>query len=373
MANMLRWAASAAVFFLLIAVCPYNARAEAAEPANGDAAVGAMLAMNTGPISLKIAIYPAKAEADTVWLANKDRISGTIISMSDGKLTIKTDYAGELVIDWKKVAGIDSVKPLVLDLGDEGQIKGKVEEGKRGRVTVDGKEVELSRVTAINPEDKSKLKLSGGVHLSMANQHGNTSKNNYDLDGRVTGTWGDNRAILGYEGHHEDSQGEETANNDLAYLEYNRFIDQNWYGLGNLRVSHDRLADINFRSALGGGLGYQVWRDSKKNLSVEFGPNYVYTDYSDRDDPYDWFAARWALDFDYWLFGKFSKFFHRHEIFVQADDADNYFFTTRTGFSFPIKGGFTANLQYNYDWNNRPASDKEKEDSKLMLLFGYDW
>ena len=59
---------------------------------------------------------------------------------------------------------------------------------------------------------------------------------------------------------------------------------------------------------------------------------------------------------------------------MSLENADDWFIETRTGFRFPIYKGFTATLQYNYDWNNRPSSNSQtKEDTKLMFMLGYEF
>jgi hypothetical protein len=50
--------------------------------------------------------------ADSVTLRNGDHLSGTIVN-SDGKdLTLKTDYAGEIKINWSAMKEVSSEKPL---------------------------------------------------------------------------------------------------------------------------------------------------------------------------------------------------------------------------------------------------------------------
>src|SRR3984885_16381664 len=66
------------------------------------------------------------ARADTVILKNGDHLTGTIVK-SDGKvLTLKTDYAGDLNIDWTKVQELTTEKPLYIVTPDKQVVSGTV-------------------------------------------------------------------------------------------------------------------------------------------------------------------------------------------------------------------------------------------------------
>ena len=54
---------------------------------------------------------PATA-ADVVKLKNGDRISGEVTRMKDGDLKIRTQYAGEIVIQWSEVANLQMDEPV---------------------------------------------------------------------------------------------------------------------------------------------------------------------------------------------------------------------------------------------------------------------
>jgi putative salt-induced outer membrane protein len=75
---------------------------------------------------LLIVLFAAAGKADQVTLKNGDRLSGDIES-GDGKvLLLKTDYAGEITIQWDAVVGIESTENLNLTLKDGTKISGKI-------------------------------------------------------------------------------------------------------------------------------------------------------------------------------------------------------------------------------------------------------
>src|SRR5579863_10444715 len=64
--------------------------------------------------------------ADTVSLKNGDRLTGTIVK-SDGKvLVIKTEFAGEVTLQWSAVDTINSTQPLHVGLAGGQMVDGPV-------------------------------------------------------------------------------------------------------------------------------------------------------------------------------------------------------------------------------------------------------
>jgi putative salt-induced outer membrane protein len=81
---------------------------------------------------LLLGMFVSTAVADQVALKNGDRLSGTIVS-GDGKtLVIKTEFAGDVTIQWDAIVGIESTQNLNLTLKDGTKLSGKI-------TTVDGK------------------------------------------------------------------------------------------------------------------------------------------------------------------------------------------------------------------------------------------
>ena len=149
-------------------------------------------------------------------------------------------------------------------------------------------------------------------------------------------------------------------------------MSKDWYWLGNLRWEQDRFKDLQFRSMAGLGIGYQVWRTPPTNLAIEFGPNYVYEEYTDNLNK-DYYAWRLQVTYDRWFFNRFVQFWHRGTGFMQIDDMDNLFFITRQGLKLPLGYGLFTNLQFNLDYQSQPAPGKSQFDNRFIFSIGYEW
>src|ERR1700679_1884092 len=66
------------------------------------------------------------ASADTVVLKNGDHLTGTV-ETSDGKnITLKTDYAGEIQIQWASISEIKTDNPIYVVMPDKSIVSGLV-------------------------------------------------------------------------------------------------------------------------------------------------------------------------------------------------------------------------------------------------------
>ncbi len=71
-------------------------------------------------------VLASTASADQVTLKNGDRLTGAIVT-GDGKtLLLKTEFAGDVTIQWDAISGIDSSQNLNLTLKDGKRLAGKI-------------------------------------------------------------------------------------------------------------------------------------------------------------------------------------------------------------------------------------------------------
>src|SRR5690242_16997252 len=85
---------------------------------------------------LLLIAFTTAALADQVTLTNGDRITGEIVKADDKELTLKTEFAGELKIQWKAVNTITSTAPLYILLTSGDTLAGPVStENGQFRVT----------------------------------------------------------------------------------------------------------------------------------------------------------------------------------------------------------------------------------------------
>ena len=154
--------------------------------------------------------------------------------------------------------------------------------------------------------------------------------------------------------------------------QYDHFLTEKWFFYTNALFEKDEFKDIDLRSTIGAGAGYQFFETPLTNLSTETGLTYVNEDYEQgQDNSYP--AGRWSVKFDQYLLDKKIQFFHFHEGFVSIEDTEDMFIRSRTGFHIPLYKNFKATVQYNYDWDKSPAPGREKADEAFLFTLGYAW
>jgi putative salt-induced outer membrane protein YdiY len=324
-------------------------------------------------------LIPEKSIADEVRLKNGDKLTGQIVSMQENKLILETTYAGKITISWQEVAGIRTDGSVKIILKDETTLEGTTEAVEDGKMKLDTDKFEtpptfsLADVKAINPTPVKTVKITARANASITTERGNTDTDNYYFDGEFVARTKQNRYKIGGELTNEKSNGVTTSKNWLASGNYSHFLNKKWFLYADTLFEHDEFKDLDLRSTLGAGAGYQFYETPLLNLSISAGLAMVNENYDISEDK-DYSSGQWTIGYDQYLFDKFVQLFHVNTGYVSLEDANDWFLKTRTGLRFPLYKGFTATLQYNFDWNNQPSEAAEtEEDTKFIFLLGYEF
>jgi len=317
--------------------------------------------------------------ADEVRLKNGDKLTGQVVRMQEDKLILKTSYAGEINIVWKDVASVKTDGAVKVVLKDETALEGTTEAVEDGKMKLDTGKLEspaifsLTDVKAINPEPAKSVKITARANVNITNERGNTVSDKYYFDGEFVARTEKNRYTIGGELSKEDSDGITTSKNWLGYGNYSHFLNGKWYLYTDTLFEHDEFKDLNLRSTLGAGAGYQLFETPLLNLSISAGLALVDENFDVAEDN-DYSAGHWNVNYDQYFFDKFVQLFHVNTGYVSLENSSDWFIKTRTGLRFPLYKGLTATLQYNYDWDNQPsASADTEEDTKFIFLLGYEF
>ena len=317
--------------------------------------------------------------ADEVHLKNGDRFTGEVKSLEEDKLVLVTSYAGEIAIAWSEVAALRTDKPIKVVLTDESVVEGISQPGEEKEMNLLTEKIEggvsfrLADVKSINPKPpESPVKISARANVGVDVKKGNTDTESYHFDGAFTARTEENRYRLSFETNNEKSFGLKTAKNWLGAINYDHFLSQKWFLYGNASFESDQFKDLNLRSVLGVGSGYQFIETPATKLSGEAGYSYANEDHVlDEDNSYP--AGRLAFVIEKSLFDERVIFFHNDEALVNLEDADDITIRTQTGFRFPFYSRFNMTIQYNWDWDKVPATGQEKTDERYLVTLGYEY
>ena len=236
--------------------------------------------------------------ADQVVLQNGDRLTGTITKSDSKTLIIKTDFAGDVTVQWPAVQQITSSQPLHVATQDGKTVVGTVatSDGSLAVAASTGTvHVDKASVTALR-SDSEQAAYEKSLHPTLwqgwtagANVGFALTRGNSESKSLALAFTGDRKTS-----HDEIAMYTNTvyATNDLPTAvphvtanatqggaRYDRNFTKVLFGFGSADFQTDALQMLNLRSVLGGGLGAHVINTSKTTLDFFTGGNYTRENY----------------------------------------------------------------------------------------------
>jgi putative salt-induced outer membrane protein YdiY len=247
-----------------------------------------------------LALLSTSLYADQVTLKNGDRLTGQIIKSDDKSLVIKTEYAGEVTVDWTAITNVQSAQDMTVGLKDGKTVVGPVTtSGDNVVVTTKSTgsvETPKTSITVMrNPAEEVAYQKSthpgllegwnGGLNVGFALTRGNSKTKSLNLAFNAV-----------RKGHHDkltlyastiyatndatNADPHTTANNIGGGARYDRDITSRVFGFANTDFYSDDLQGLDLRSVFGGGLGWHAIKREKTTLDFLAGANYTHEMYT---------------------------------------------------------------------------------------------
>lgn len=312
--------------------------------------------------------------ADEVFLLNGDRLTGTIIKMEENLLTLQTDYGGEIKVDWKKVQRLTATTPFkILVPGESRDVLRDFVYGTHGQreVTEAGPDsaTPLSDITAINLEP---FRLAGTISVGGNNTSGNSSTKAFNGATRLTLYAHRQRLLMEGKYNYGQANDQVTARNSLASLKHNYFVSKQIFIESFGMLEKDTLQNLQLRSTIGSGLGYQFYESARTTLSLSLGLAHVsehFTNSPNRQTP----SGRWSLRWEHALWPDLVKVFHRHEGFYDVNAGNAFRINADQGVRITVYKNLFFNVEYDLRLNTQPAPGRKKTDEALIFGVGYEF
>ena len=313
-------------------------------------------------------VFASTGNADELRLKNGDRYTGAVVSLVKGKLNFDTGR-GVLELPWAEVTSLTVTAPVIVTVAGRKQTV-TFAAGPEGQVTVaGGAAIALADIAALRRPEPP-LVIDGGANAGVLSSGGNTDVNSLHFDGEVVARARANRYTASGWVNRSVDHGRETSRNATGVLRYDRFLSKRLYLSGSSLFTYDRFRDLDLRTALGIGIGYQVADNDRLKLGVEGGYGYVNENFDMQpDDSYH--AARDSVLLDVFVSGKRLDFFHRHDAFYGLTGDDNLFVQTRNGVRIRVAGGLVTTVEYDLDYDRSPAIGRKKTDHAFGWTLGY--
>ena len=310
------------------------------------------------------------ALADELQLANGDRISGRVVSLAAGTLTFATDH-GDLRIPWSSVTALTVDQPILATVSGGTPAAVTIARGQAPqRVTLTpGGAVALETITALaRPEPP--VVVDGTANAGFVSSAGNTDVNSLRLDGDIMTRAGANRFTISAAVTRAEDSDVETARNWSGTFKYDRFLSPRLFMNANAIFTNDQFRDLDLRTALGAGLGYQILQTTIATLKADAGIGWVRENLElQPDDRYT--AARESAALTVTAIPDRLELFHQHDIYAGVTGDDNLFVRMQNGVRLGVTAGFVTTLRLDSDYDRSPAPGLRDVDQTVSLTLGY--
>lgn len=325
------------------------------------------------------------AMADTIVLTNGDRLSGEVLLMDGGTLVLNTEYAGEIRIDWNKVAQLQTDDPMLMRAKGlhseyEARLASTGQLGSTAIQPVAGTEAG-ARADNVALSDIERLvrpnafmrdwNFEGGVDLALDASHSSSSNQNWSAAAHASARrdWWRHGVKLDYARKTQDGV-VGTYNYNAAYT-VDRFLSEKLFLRGGVRYGRDRVDNPAHQLIFSAGPGYQLWDNELGAFSVY--SFLAHTRYKYHDDTRDNFQAGGVgWDFTRYLAGKQWQVFTTGEARRAFSQGADYSLEAELGLRYSVTQWMSLYAKASY--NRITMSGKEStNERKYSVGLGVHW
>lgn len=318
-------------------------------------------------------LAPAMSWGDEIVLDNGNHFTGTVTGLADDIVTMTADYAEPFKIKKGHITRISTDNPVSLQLTGGEIIKGKLKTGDDGRIVVDQGDgrtasgIDLKDVVAINPPPIGDW--HGSVSLAGNLQTGNTDRSGLSFGADALRRGGRDRFSMRFLYNISQENGEMTTRNVYGAWQYDYFFTKKFYGYLGVELLNDKFKDLNLRTVVGPGVGYQVWDDPIKFLSLEAGIAYFSEDLREQEDK-RWMTLRLAANYRYKL-TEWLVFNDRLVLYPSLESMSDFTLRNEAALLNAIGSGWSLKLANILDYVNNPSPGIKSTDSVFTVGLQY--
>ena len=321
------------------------------------------------------------AFADRVELTDGSVVIGKLLSAEAGKLKVDTAFAGTIEISQSKVKGFVTDEPVNVELAAGSTVLGKVGITDTGLVVVasDGqmttptdKVNAVWRQGAVNPAVK-KLQRAWKYEAAVAinGRTGVSEKFAGALAFKATLESSQDKLIFNVAAEKARDNGVETANRQLAGVDYSSFFSPKnvWYA--RTSIEKDEIKALDLRSSTAFGLGRKLIKNDVQDLELRYGVSYIYENYAD-GSKFDSPGLDLALQHTYqFKNGKLSNVVTYTPAFKNFS---NYRLHHETSYEMPITASlWKLKTGISNDYQSKPQPGIERLDTLYFTSLILNW
>ena len=297
---------------------------------------------------------------DTLTIDNGDVLSGELVGLSGKVVTFKTDYAGTLYVNQKRVASLVTKTEYTIIYKDGSK------ETKALAANLDVAQLDMVRrgttsVLTIGSAWKSQLTIS------LAGTSGNNESQNFSMFGESSLLRSKSEQLLNISQTRESTDSLKTT--DLFDVKYNfRWLrSSKWYNTLSVDYSYDPLNEVSWRSVLGIGAGNKFIEHSLTDLSMDVAISAVYQSLDDLEEISP--ALRVASIYRKKMFGGRVELLQRNRLLWITETQDGVIDGV-FGLRFKLSNALNLDLRSRVKYETDPAKNSKNTDLTYSVGVG---
>lgn len=297
---------------------------------------------------------------DTLLIDNGDLLSGELVGLSGKVVTFKTDYAGTLYIDQKKVENLVTEAEFTIIYVD-GSKETRALSSNLDIAHMDIVRRGTTSVLVINTAWKSQLTIS------LAGTSGNNESQNFSMFGESSLLRSKSEQLLSVSQTRESTDTLTTT--DLLDVKYNfRWLRENkWYNSVSVDYSYDPLNEISWRSVIGFGGGKKFIEHSLADLSMDVAVSAVYQSLDEFEEISP--ALRVASMFHKKIFGGRIELLQQNR-FLWIAETHGGVIDGLFGLRFLLSNALNLDIRSNVKFETNPAENSKNTDLTYSIGVG---
>ena len=316
---------------------------------------------------LLLPALPALAEEPItrIELRNGDTISGELLKMEGGKLHVATAWGGTLEIDSAAVLTLTHSAQAVVEYGEGEQGEGTLS-FDQGVPQLDGQS--LDALTAINPPVVPPVVWSLALSLGANLQRGNSEQTALHLGVDATRTTAIGTLTLKLSAQEADEGEVTTASNTYFGAQYDRNLSERTFAYGKVDFLEDSFKDLDLRTVVSVGMGYQAIEREGLNLKVQGGLAWLSENFILAEDQDELTVeVGYTLEAAVGSWGTFSERLLARPSF----EDDSYQFRFENTLRTTLTTDWALKLSAVLDYDSEPPPGVEKDDLLFIAALEY--
>lgn len=317
----------------------------------------------------------APKPTDVVTLKNGDRVTGELVKMTGGKVVVKTDWAGDVTVDYEDVATMECSRSLPVEFKTGEIITGRLEKRADGTYLVSdvipgGIRLKTEDIDSIaKPPPKI---WSGDFGIALGYSSGNTDTTSAAARAEVKRETEQDTFRIYAKTEYEERDNETSTQRTIGGSEYEYNFTERWYGKAYVIFENDKFKDLNLRTTVGLATGYKFIKEDDMLLQGDIGPAYVNENYSGDIEDKDFVALAAGERFE-WTISEGQSIVQTLQAFFNTEKFSDVLLNAAITYKQTITGNLHFDLTLEDDYDTEPAADTKRNDFRMMLGVGYSF